>query len=60
MASAPSGPVSGTGIFTGLVFTAHVKNSSEQPIYDLTITWHEGSLRSGDEPGYWPVLMPGR
>jgi hypothetical protein len=38
--------------------TAHVKNSSGQPVYDLTIDWRQGTARWG-EPDYIPVLMPG-
>jgi hypothetical protein len=35
----------------------HVKNSSRQPIYDLTISWHQGTAPWG-EPDRIPVLLP--
>lgn len=35
----------------------HVKNTSQQPIYDLTISWHQGTARRG-EPDHIPVLLP--
>jgi hypothetical protein len=35
----------------------HVKNSSQQPIYDLTISWHRGTAPWG-EPDHVPVLLP--
>jgi hypothetical protein len=37
----------------------HVKNSSQQPIYDLTISWHRGTAPWG-EPDRSPVLLPGK
>jgi hypothetical protein len=36
---------------------AHVKNSSQQPIYDLTISWRRGTAPWG-EPDHIPVLLP--
>jgi hypothetical protein len=35
----------------------HVKNSSQQPIYDLTISWYQGTAPWG-EPDRIPVLLP--
>lgn len=37
----------------------HVRNSSQQPIYDLTISWHGGTAPWG-EPDRIPVLLPGK
>lgn len=36
------------------IATAHLKNSSDQPIYDLDISWRPGGSREFDQP-----LMPG-
>jgi hypothetical protein len=36
---------------------AHVKNSSQQPVYELTVTWPDRYARA-DEPDYLTVLMP--
>lgn len=38
--------------------TAHIKNTSAQPVYALTISWHRGTAPWG-EPDHLPVLMPG-
>jgi hypothetical protein len=38
--------------------TAHVANTSEQPVYDLTIAWRRGTASWGDENTH-AVLMPG-
>jgi hypothetical protein len=35
----------------------HVKNTSQQPIHDLTISWHRGTAPWG-EPEHIPVLLP--
>lgn len=39
------------------VVIAHVMNSSEQPVYNVTISWHLGTQPKG--PRYLPPLMPG-
>lgn len=39
--------------------TAHVKNASGQPVYELTIDWRKGTAAWG-EADHIPVLMPGR
>ena len=38
--------------------SAHITNSSAQPIYDVTISWHKGTA-PWDEPDRINVLMPG-
>jgi hypothetical protein len=38
--------------------TAHVKNTSAQPVYDLTIDWRQGTASWG-EPDCVSVLIPG-
>jgi len=40
------------------VITAHVKNGSDQPVYEVTLVWHRGTARWGgnDNPG---TLIPG-
>jgi len=38
--------------------TAYVKNNSEQPIYDVVISWHRGTARWG-ESDLLASLMPG-
>jgi hypothetical protein len=39
-----------------------VTNTSQQPIYDLTLLWHEGAGEWTDlgDPVYFPVLIPGQ
>jgi hypothetical protein len=37
--------------------SAKIKNTSGQPVYDLTIGWHKGTAPWG-EPDHIPVLMP--
>jgi len=37
---------------------AQVRNTSAQPIYDLTVGWHRGTAPWG-EPDHFPVLTPG-
>ena len=39
------------------VVVAHVMNASEQPVYNVTISWHLGTEPKG--PRYFPPLMPG-
>lgn len=48
-----------SGVISHEVVTAHVENTSEHPIYDLTITWHKGNAPWGD-PEHRPALMPGK
>lgn len=38
--------------------TVHIKNSSEQPVYDLVISWHTGTAPWG-QPDEIPGLLPG-
>jgi hypothetical protein len=38
--------------------TAHVKNSSDQPVYEVMLVWHTGSARWGDNDNLG-TLMPG-
>jgi hypothetical protein len=38
--------------------TAHISNTSAQPVYDLTVGWHRRTAPWG-EPDQVPVLMPG-
>jgi hypothetical protein len=38
--------------------TAHVKNTSQQPVYEITVTWPKKFERE-DRPDYLTVLMPG-
>jgi hypothetical protein len=44
--------------FVGNVI-AHVKNSSAQPIYEIAITWQEGSKFRGEDQFDQPYLLPG-
>jgi len=37
--------------------TARIHNASQQPVYDLTMTWHEGQNQLGD-PKFRDRLMP--
>ena len=39
--------------------TVHVTNTSQQPVYDLTISWHLANEPWGDRPDEESVLMPG-
>ena len=47
-----------SGMFAPEAVIAHIKNTSEQPVYDLTISWHKGTAPWG-EPDHILVLMPG-
>jgi hypothetical protein len=38
--------------------TLNVTNSSDQPVYDVTVRWHKGTA-PWDEPDHLPQLMPG-
>ncbi len=40
------------------VVIAYVQNTSQEPIYDLTISWRQGVAR-WSEPTHLPVLLPG-
>jgi hypothetical protein len=40
------------------VVIAHVANSSEQPVYDVRVSWRQGDV-PWSEPDRRPVLMPG-
>ena len=40
------------------VIVAHLRNSSEWPIYDIRLTWHRGTAAWG-EPDHFASLMPG-
>jgi hypothetical protein len=48
------------GAVAGPLVTAHVKNSSDQPIYEAELRWHRGSAGYG-EPNPEPLgtIMPG-
>jgi len=48
------------GAIAGPLVTAHVKNRSDQPIYDAEICWHRGSAEHS-EPNPEPLgtIMPG-
>lgn len=45
-------------VFTGNAITASVRNTSEQPIYDVEISWHLGTAARGQH-GFPTPLMPG-
>jgi hypothetical protein len=47
-----------TGVAPGPVIVAHVKNTSRQPIYDVSLSWHRGSM-PWQQPDPLPTLMPG-
>jgi TIR domain len=47
-----------SGVASGPVIMATVRNSSERPVYDLALTWHRGSALWG-EIEHRPSLMPG-
>jgi hypothetical protein len=38
--------------------TAHVKNGSDQPVYEVTLVWHRGTARWGDNDNLG-TLIPG-
>jgi len=46
-----------SGKFAPDAVIAHIKNTSEQPVYDLTISWHKGTAPWA-LPDHIPVLMP--
>lgn len=39
--------------------TAYVRNTSEQPVYDLVVTWYKETGQWWAGPERLPVLMPG-
>jgi hypothetical protein len=41
-----------------LAVNVHVKNTSQQPVYGLSVNWRKGTA-PWDEPEYLAVLMPG-
>jgi len=49
-------PGQGT-VALGAIF-ASIKNTSEQPVYDLTVSWQRGTALWG-EPSHIAVVMPG-
>jgi hypothetical protein len=46
------------GVPWGEGVTAHIENTSGQPVYDVTIDWYRGTASWG-EPDYRTVLLPG-
>lgn len=46
-----------TGVPPGTVIVAHIKNSSQQPVYDLEVIWHQGAALRGSVEGLG-VVMP--
>ena len=45
-----------THVAPRIVVIAHIRNSSQQPVYDLEVTWHHGAAMRGSAEGKGTML----